>query len=198
MAAQAGGRAAAAELTIVIKDSGRARHERAVARCRPRGGGERRGRRAGCVDIDLAAYRLMQDPLSFDVIAAPNLFGDVLADLGAVLLVFARRVLLGELPGAGAAVYQTNHGSALDLAGQGRANPLGQIAAARDDAARELRALRARRAGSNAAVDEPFCGPAGPDRRPGGAGADGCSARGEMGEAVAAAVADLAAGGRGR
>jgi 3-isopropylmalate dehydrogenase len=38
------------------------------------------------VDIDLMAYRLIQDAPTFDVIAAPNLFGDVLADLGAVLL----------------------------------------------------------------------------------------------------------------
>ena len=38
------------------------------------------------MDIDLAAYRLLQEPLAFDVIATSNLFGDVLADLGAVLL----------------------------------------------------------------------------------------------------------------
>jgi 3-isopropylmalate dehydrogenase len=82
----------------------------------------------GFVDIDLAAYRLVQDPLSFDVIAAPNLFGDVLADLGAVLLSSRGLSFSGNFSEEGAAVYQTNHGSALDLAGQGRANPLGQIA----------------------------------------------------------------------
>ena len=82
----------------------------------------------GFVDIDLAAYRLVQDPLSFDVIAAPNLFGDVLADLGAVLLSSRGLSFSGNFSEEGAAVYQTNHGSALDLAGQGRANPVGQIA----------------------------------------------------------------------
>jgi len=80
------------------------------------------------IDIDLAAYRLVQDPLAFDVIAASNLFGDVLADVGAVLLASRGMSFSGNFSSAGAAVYQTNHGSALDLSGQGRANPIGQIA----------------------------------------------------------------------
>lgn len=80
------------------------------------------------LDIDHAAYRLVQEPLSFDVIAASNLFGDVLADLGAVLLASRGLSFSGNFSENGAAVYQTNHGSALDLAGQGRANPIGQIA----------------------------------------------------------------------
>ena len=115
-------------LSVVIKDSGvpgmsalwrdLGREESAAA-----------GVEVGFVDVDLAAYRLMQEPLSFDVIAAPNLFGDVLADLGAVLLSSRGVSFSGNFSDAGAAVYQTNHGSALDLAGQGRANPLGQIAA---------------------------------------------------------------------
>lgn len=80
------------------------------------------------VDIDLAAYRLVQDPLSFDVLAAANLFGDVLADVGAVLISSRGMSFSGNFSEDGAAVYQTNHGSALDLAGRGRANPIGQIA----------------------------------------------------------------------
>ena len=88
------------------------------------------GVEASFVDIDLAAYRLVQDPLSFDVIAASNLFGDVLADVGAVLLASRGMSFSGNFSEAGAAVYQTNHGSAVDLAGQGRANPIGQIASA--------------------------------------------------------------------
>jgi 3-isopropylmalate dehydrogenase len=80
------------------------------------------------VDIDLAAYRLIQDPLSFDVIAASNLFGDVLADVGAVLVSSRGMSFSGNFSEEGAAVYQTNHGSALDIAGQGRANPIGQVA----------------------------------------------------------------------
>ena len=79
------------------------------------------------LDIDLAAYRLLQEPLAFDVIATSNLFGDVLADLGAVLLSSRGLSFSGNFSTEGAAVYQTNHGSALDLADQGRANPIGQI-----------------------------------------------------------------------
>lgn len=79
------------------------------------------------VDVDLAAYRLIQDPKRFDVVAAPNLFGDVLTDLGAVLLGSRGLSFSGNFSEDGAAVYQTNHGSALDLAGLDRANPLGQI-----------------------------------------------------------------------
>jgi 3-isopropylmalate dehydrogenase len=79
------------------------------------------------LDIDLAAYRLLQEPLAFDVIATSNLFGDVLADLGAVLLSSRGLSFSGNFSTDGSAVYQTNHGSALDLADQGRANPIGQI-----------------------------------------------------------------------
>ncbi len=79
------------------------------------------------LDIDLAAYLLVREPLSFDVIAASNLFGDVLADVGAVLLASRGASFSGNFSEDGAAVYQTNHGSALDIAGQGRANPIGQI-----------------------------------------------------------------------
>jgi 3-isopropylmalate dehydrogenase len=86
------------------------------------------GVEASFVDIDLAAYRLVQDPLSFDVIAASNLFGDVLADVGAALLASRGMSFSGNFAESGAAVYQTNHGSAVDLAGQDRANPIGQIA----------------------------------------------------------------------
>jgi 3-isopropylmalate dehydrogenase len=80
------------------------------------------------LEIDLAAYRLVQEPLSFDVIATPNLFGDILADVGAVLLASRGVSFSGNFSEDGAAVFQTNHGSAPDLAGQGRANPIGQIA----------------------------------------------------------------------
>ena len=88
----------------------------------------RAGVRATFPDVDLIAYRLIQEPRSFDVIAAPNLFGDILADLGAVLLGSRGLSFSGNFSEDGAAVYQTNHGSALDLAGLGRANPIGQIA----------------------------------------------------------------------
>jgi 3-isopropylmalate dehydrogenase len=81
----------------------------------------------GFIDIDLMAYRLIQDASDFDVVAAPNLFGDVLADLGAVLLGSRGNSFSGNFDAKRSAVYQTNHGAAYDLAGRNVANPVGQI-----------------------------------------------------------------------
>jgi 3-isopropylmalate dehydrogenase len=79
------------------------------------------------VDIDLLSYRLIHEASAFDVIAAPNLFGDVLADLGALLLGSRALSFSGNFNARGDAVFQTNHGAAYDLAGTDRANPMGQI-----------------------------------------------------------------------
>jgi 3-isopropylmalate dehydrogenase len=116
-------------LAVVVKDGGIPTVS-ALWRDVGREAAARAGVEVGFVDIDLAAYRLIADPLFFDVIAAPNLFGDVLADVGAVLLASRGMSFSGNFAESGAAVYQTNHGSALDLAGRDRANPVGQIASA--------------------------------------------------------------------
>lgn len=113
-------------LAVVIKDGGLPTVS-ALWRDLAREAAEASGVELRVLDIDLCAYLLIQEPLSFDVIAASNLFGDVLADLGAVLLASRGMSFSGNFSEAGAAVYQTNHGSALDLAGRGRANPIGQI-----------------------------------------------------------------------
>ena len=79
------------------------------------------------LDIDYAAYKLLQEPESFDVIVAPNCFGDILSDLGGVLA-GSRGLTFGASYAAdGAAVYQTNHGAAHDRAETDTANPVGQI-----------------------------------------------------------------------
>lgn len=79
------------------------------------------------LDVDYAAYKLLQEPESFDVIAAPNCFGDILSDLGGILA-GSRGLTFGASYSAnGAAVYQTNHGAAHDIAGSDIANPAGQI-----------------------------------------------------------------------
>ena len=77
--------------------------------------------------VDSAAMRLVTDPASFDVLVAPNLFGDVLSDEGAAIT-----GTLGLLPSAslgdgGPGVYEPIHGSAPDIAGQGKANPAATI-----------------------------------------------------------------------
>lgn len=87
------------------------------------------GIRLQVVDVDLMAYRLVQEAAAFDVVAAPNLFGDILADLGGVLLGSRGLTYSGNYTERGEAVYQTNHGAAYDLAGADRANPCAQILA---------------------------------------------------------------------
>ncbi len=81
------------------------------------------------LEIDYAVFQLIQSPRAFDVIAAPNLFGDILADLGGVLLGSRGLCYGASFSETGAAVYQTNHGAAYDLAGSNRANPIAQVLA---------------------------------------------------------------------
>jgi 3-isopropylmalate dehydrogenase len=81
------------------------------------------------IEIDYAVYHLIQDPQLLDVVVTPNLFGDILSDAGGVLLGSRGLCHAGSFSPAGAAVYQTNHGAAHDLAGTDRANPVGQILA---------------------------------------------------------------------
>lgn len=83
----------------------------------------------GVLEVDYAAYRLLREPESFDVLAAPNCFGDILADLGGHLGGSRGLTYGASFSSTGAAVYQTNHGAAYDLAGTDRANPVGQMLA---------------------------------------------------------------------
>jgi 3-isopropylmalate dehydrogenase len=114
------------ELTVVLKQAGLPRlsdlwRDVATEVCRHEG--------VDCsfVDIDLMAYRLVERPQAFDVVAAPNLFGDILGDLAAVLLGSRALSFGASYDAQGAGVYQTNHGAAYDIAGSGNANPIGQI-----------------------------------------------------------------------
>jgi 3-isopropylmalate dehydrogenase len=87
----------------------------------------RHGIEAKFMNIDLAAYEVIQNPARFDVIAAPNLFGDILADICGVLVSSRGVTFSGNFDPQGHGVYQTNHGCAHDLAGMDVANPSGQI-----------------------------------------------------------------------
>jgi 3-isopropylmalate dehydrogenase len=113
-------------LTVVWKEAGVPSISRLWGDC-AREAADAFGVRFTMVDIDLMAYRLIQQAPTFDVIAAPNLFGDVLADLGAVLLGSRGLSFSGNYAEQGHSVFQTNHGAAYDLAGTNRANPVGQI-----------------------------------------------------------------------
>jgi 3-isopropylmalate dehydrogenase len=79
------------------------------------------------LQIDNASFQLIADPARFDVIAAPNCFGDVLADAATALLSSRGMSYSANFGPEGRASYQTGHGAALDLAGSGRANPVAQI-----------------------------------------------------------------------
>lgn len=82
--------------------------------------------------VDNCAMQLVLNPKRFDVVLTENLFGDILSDEGAVLA-----GSIGMLPsasigaqkpsGAWVGLYEPVHGSAPDIAGQNKANPLGAI-----------------------------------------------------------------------
>jgi len=88
---------------------------------------KRHGLTANFMNIDLAAYELIQHPAQFDVIVAPNLFGDIIADICGVLVSSRGVTFSGNFDPLGHGVFQTNHGCAHDLAGKDIANPAGQI-----------------------------------------------------------------------
>ena len=82
------------------------------------------------LEIDNAVYQIAASARQFDVVVAPNLFGDILSDTAALLLGSRGMSYSGNFGPAHRAVFQTGHGSAHDLAGKDRANPIGQIQSA--------------------------------------------------------------------
>jgi 3-isopropylmalate dehydrogenase len=79
------------------------------------------------LEVDNAAYQVIADARSFDVVVAPNMFGDVLADTATLLLGSRGLSFSANFTAAGHGVYQTGHGAAHDIKGQDLANPLGQM-----------------------------------------------------------------------
>ncbi|QDZ39458.1 3-isopropylmalate dehydrogenase [Euhalothece natronophila Z-M001] len=80
--------------------------------------------------VDNAAMQLVRAPKQFDTIVTGNLFGDILSDAAAMLT-----GSIGMLPSASMgegkpAVFEPVHGSAPDIAGQDKANPLAQVLSA--------------------------------------------------------------------
>ena len=81
---------------------------------------------------DNGAMQLVRDPAQFDVIVTDNLFGDILSDIAAMLTGSLGMLPSASLGASGAngrpkALYEPVHGSAPDIAGQGRANPIACI-----------------------------------------------------------------------
>jgi 3-isopropylmalate dehydrogenase len=77
--------------------------------------------------VDAAAMHLLRRPTDFDVIVTENMFGDILTD-EASMLAGSMGMLPSASLGAGRrGLYEPIHGSAPDIAGQGKANPLAMI-----------------------------------------------------------------------
>jgi 3-isopropylmalate dehydrogenase len=76
--------------------------------------------------VDATALNLVRKPWSFDVCPTENQFGDILSDLAAALMGGMGMAPSGEI-GDHNAVFQPCHGTAPDIAGQGKANPTGMI-----------------------------------------------------------------------
>jgi 3-isopropylmalate dehydrogenase len=77
--------------------------------------------------VDNAAMQLVRAPKQFDVIVTGNLFGDVLSDEAAMLTGSIGMLPSASLDAGNKGMYEPIHGSAPDIAGQGKANPLATI-----------------------------------------------------------------------
>jgi len=77
--------------------------------------------------VDNAAMQLVRNPKQFDTIVTGNLFGDILSDEAAMLTGSIGMLPSASLGASGAGVYEPVHGSAPDIAGQDKANPLAQV-----------------------------------------------------------------------
>ncbi len=74
--------------------------------------------------VDNAAMQLVSRPADFDVIVTENLFGDILSDEAAMLTGSLGMLPSASLGGDGPGLFEPVHGSAPDIAGTGKANPL--------------------------------------------------------------------------
>ena len=77
--------------------------------------------------VDNAAMQLIRAPKQFDVIVTGNMFGDILSDCAAMLTGSIGMLPSASLNESAQGMYEPVHGSAPDIAGQGKANPLATI-----------------------------------------------------------------------
>jgi 3-isopropylmalate dehydrogenase len=137
--------------------------------------------------VDAMTLYMLRRPLSFDVVVAENMFGDIISDLAAGTIGgmgLAPSADVGDSHG----VFQASHGTAPDIAGQGIANPIAQILSVGmmltwlgerkhdPDAAAAARAIQA-------AVEVTLC-----DHRFHTADLGGAASTGTVGDAVASQI----------
>ena len=80
--------------------------------------------------VDNAAMQLVRNPGQFDVIVTGNLFGDILSDQASMCVGSIGMLASASLDANGKGLYEPIHGSAPDVGGQGKANPLATILSA--------------------------------------------------------------------
>jgi 3-isopropylmalate dehydrogenase len=80
--------------------------------------------------VDNAAMQLLRAPKQFDTIVTGNLFGDILSDAAAMLTGSIGMLPSASLGASSPGVFEPVHGSAPDIAGQDKANPLAQVLSA--------------------------------------------------------------------
>lgn len=80
--------------------------------------------------VDDAAMQLIRNPKQFDVIVTENLFGDILSDEASMMTGSLGMLPSASLSADGPGLYEPVHGSAPDIAGQNKANPLAMILSA--------------------------------------------------------------------
>jgi 3-isopropylmalate dehydrogenase len=80
--------------------------------------------------VDNAAMQLVRNPSQFDVIVTSNMFGDILSDEASQITGSIGMLPSASLSGGTRGLYEPIHGSAPDIAGQGKANPIATILSA--------------------------------------------------------------------
>lgn len=80
--------------------------------------------------VDNAAMQLVREPKQFDVIVTGNLFGDILSDIAAMLTGSIGMLPSASLNADSCGLYEPVHGSAPDIAGEDKSNPLATILSA--------------------------------------------------------------------
>ena len=80
--------------------------------------------------VDSAAMRLITHPREYDAVLTENMFGDILSDEASVLAGSIGLLGSASLGASGPGLFEPIHGSAPDIAGQDKANPIGAIRAA--------------------------------------------------------------------
>ena len=80
--------------------------------------------------VDNAAMQLIRDPGQFDVIVTSNLFGDILSDEASMITGSIGMLPSASLGSGSMGLYEPIHGSAPDIAGQDKANPIATILSA--------------------------------------------------------------------